>query len=225
MSILSTAKLRACRARNAASSSWGLTALVTLGMGLGKAAATLDLSFTSVPNFRVPSGLQAVGESALAGFTQIVVPALSADIAVGLAQVGVREVVPSWRQSRVHKEGLAGEVGAATKTGEMPWRLSAAGNDRQINGEIPTESEAIELINEAGGTVNRIEGVHVCQIHTNIPISTIQRAMVLKVQSRFFRKRERLENENGRQRCAEGAAGCRLGRCVERVVDSGHCPV
>ena len=46
---------------------WDSTALVTLGMGLGKAAATLDLSFTSVPNFRVPSGLQAVGESASCG--------------------------------------------------------------------------------------------------------------------------------------------------------------
>jgi hypothetical protein len=29
-----------------------------------------------------------------------------------------------------------------------------------LNGQLPTQQEAIDLINEAGGTVNRIEGPH-----------------------------------------------------------------
>lgn len=39
-------------------------------------------------------------------------------------------------------------------------KVGEGGTIKDLNGQVPTQQEAIDLINEAGGTVNRIEGPH-----------------------------------------------------------------
>lgn len=56
-------------------------------------------------------------------------------------------------------------VGGKGWRGDKAWRqnvdkVGEGGTIKDLNGQIPTEQEAIDLINESGGNVNRIEGPH-----------------------------------------------------------------
>ena len=57
-------------------------------------------------------------------------------------------------------------VGGQGWRGDRIWRQNVdkvkdGGTVLDLNGQVPTEQEAIDLINEAGGMVNRIEGPHI----------------------------------------------------------------
>ena len=56
-------------------------------------------------------------------------------------------------------------VGGKGWVGDKTWRgnvntVSQGGTITALNGGIPTESQAIQLINQAGGNILRIEGPH-----------------------------------------------------------------
>ena len=56
-------------------------------------------------------------------------------------------------------------IGGKGWRGDKKWKQNVnkvreGGTIPDLDGQVPTEQEAIDLINEAGGTVNRIEGPH-----------------------------------------------------------------
>lgn len=60
-----------------------------------------------------------------------------------------------------NKKGVGGKGWRGDKTWRQNVdRVSEGGTIKDLNGQVPTQQEAIDLINEAGGTVNRIEGPH-----------------------------------------------------------------
>jgi hypothetical protein len=60
-----------------------------------------------------------------------------------------------------NKRGVGGKGWCEDKTWKQNVnKVGEGGTIRDLNGQVPTQQEAIDLINEAGGTVNRVEGPH-----------------------------------------------------------------
>lgn len=60
-----------------------------------------------------------------------------------------------------NKRGIEGKCWRSDKTWKQNVKKVDEGSTiHELNGQVPTEQEAIDLINEAGGIVNRIEGPH-----------------------------------------------------------------
>lgn len=86
---------------------------------------------------------------------------LSKEQQVALGYAFATDGVISDGPSNQNKKGVGGKGWRGDKT----WRnnvkkINEGGTIKDLNGIIPTDEEAISLINEAGGKVVRIEGPH-----------------------------------------------------------------
>ena len=64
----------------------------------------------------------------------------------------------NWNSSKGNNN--SGDKGNKKGVGGKGWRGDKTWRQNVDRVSVPTQQEAIDLINEAGGTVNRIEGPH-----------------------------------------------------------------
>ena len=133
------------------------TEVITIGTSAGLAGGSIALALPTGGTVTVP-GVAAAGTVLVSG-----------SVAAGsIVKAGVEGLFndPNMQFSSNGEASSTGRgVGGKGWRGDKTWKqnvrtISEGGTIYDLNGQVPTQQEAIDLIEEAGGTVKRIEGPH-----------------------------------------------------------------
>ena len=130
-----------------------------LGIIGGSAIVTGGAAVTTTGVLAPAGAVALVGGAAVATAGVAVVASATANITAGDPNIQFSTAQGS--SGSTSPKGVGGKGWRGDKTWrENVKKVGEGGTIQDLNGQIPTQEEAIDLINEAGGTVNRVEGPH-----------------------------------------------------------------